>query len=219
MKKIYLLTLVLLFTIRLSAQGIDSPWWGVRAGINFSNLSSEYYSTDYLTGFSVGAAYHYPLSKSIPIYIESGLYLQQRGARDNGFLVESGSRSKLTTYEMEVPLLLGCRVVLPRGWAMYGAVGLYYSVAFDGSFEIGDVEFNPYSYEMLQTLRDSEPQSQQLLHRSDFGVRVDISATYREYLFGITFDGGLLNLYSPSLRDVGYVAFASCFTLQVGYNF
>ncbi len=201
------------------AQGIDKAWWGVRGGICFSNLSSQLYSTGYLTGYSVGGVYAHPISKSIPIYIEGGLYLQRCGARDNGFLTESGSDSRLITHQLEVPLLLGCQVALPREWAMQGAVGLYYSVAVDGKFIIDDESFDPYRSEMLQTLRDSEPKSQQLLHRSDFGVRVSVSATYCSYLFGFTFDGGLLNLYSPSLRDVGYEAFASCFTLQVGCNF
>ncbi|MFI3286731.1 MAG: porin family protein [Rikenellaceae bacterium] len=218
MKKIILLIL-LLSPLVLLAQGIDAPWWGVRGGVNFSKLSSEYYSTEYLTGFSIGGVYCYPISKSIPIYIESGIYFQQRGARDNGFLTESGETSRLLTHEIEVPLLLGCHVSLARPWAIQAAVGFYYSVALNGSFKIGNNKFDPYDKELLQTLRDAAPKEQQLLHRSDFGLRVGVSASYYRYLFGLTFDGGLLNLYAPDLRKVGYQALASCFTLQIGYNF
>ncbi|MFI3331770.1 MAG: outer membrane beta-barrel protein [Rikenellaceae bacterium] len=220
MKRVFIiLVTIATFVTTTSAQGISSPWWSLRGGVNFSRLSSEYYSTDLLTGFSVGATYSYPISKSIPIYIEGGLYLQRRGAQDNGFLSESVSESKLVTHEIELPLLLGCQVALSRGWAIQGAVGLYYSIAVDGEFIVGDESFDLYREEMLQTLRDSEPKSQQLLHRSDFGVRVGVTATYLRYLFGIAFDGGLLNLYAPSFREVGYQAISSCFTLQAGYTF
>ncbi len=68
MKKIYLLALSLLLSLPLArAQGLGDAWWGVRAGVNFSNLSSIDYSTDYLTGFSVGVSYNHPISQSIPI--------------------------------------------------------------------------------------------------------------------------------------------------------
>lgn len=220
MKKIYLSLLGLVLAVPLlSAQGLDESWWGVRGGINFSNLSSPYYSTEYLTGFSAGVIYAHPISKFIPIYIEAGLYFEKQGARDNGFLTESGEASKFTKYAFEVPLLLGCHLPLSSDWSVQSAVGLFYSVAVDGSFEMGGEEFDPYREQMLQTLRDTEPSMRQLLHRSDFGVRVGASVLYRDLLFGFTFDGGIVNPYSRSLRDEGYQALSGCFSLYVGCNF
>ncbi|MFR9523475.1 MAG: porin family protein [Rikenellaceae bacterium] len=220
MKKIYLLLFALVASVSMvSAQGLSAPWWGVRAGINFSNLTAPNYSTDYLTGFSVGVAYSHPISQVVPIYIESGLYFEKRGARDNGFLTESGEDSKLTKYEFEIPVLVGYSVALSGPWSIHPVVGLYYSVAVDGKFEMGGEEFDPYKDELLQTLRDVEPTEQQLLHRSDFGMRVGVSVLYDRFMFGFNYDAGFTNLYSSSLRDQGYQAQSGCFTLQLGYNF
>ncbi len=220
MKKIYLLSLALLTSLSVTcAQGLDKPWWGARAGINFSNLAAPDYSTRFLTGYSVGVTYSYPITQTIPIYIESGLYLQKRGARDNGFLTDGGDESKLVRQELEIPLLLGYALPLTGKWAVHPFVGFYYSLALSGKFTIGDVEFDPYKKEMLQTLRDVQPTEQQLLHRSDFGLRLGLSVLYGRYLLGFAYDGGLLNLYAPALREVGYQALSGCFTLQMGYNF
>lgn len=220
MKKIYLLLFALVaMTSLASAQGLDKGWWGIRGGVNFSNLSSADYSTDYYTGYTVGATYSLPISKSIPIYIESGLYFQHRGARDKGFLTDAGEDSTLKMYEFEVPLQLGFAAPISGKWSIHPFVGLYYSVAVNGKFEIGDDEFDPYKDELLQTLRDVEPVEQQLLHRSDFGLRMGVSVLYNRYLLGFAYDAGLTNLYSKDLRDQGYEAQAGSFTLQVGYNF
>ncbi len=222
MKKIYLLILALVGAVAmLPAQDLGKPWLGVRAGVNFSNLSSPDYSTGYLTGFGVGVTYRYPLSRAIPIpiYIGSGLYFQKAGAQDNGFLVENGGESRLTKYEVEVPLLFAYHIPLSSGWSLLPAAGLYYSVAVNGKFEIGGKEFNPYRPEPIQTLRDSVPIEQQLLHRSDFGIRVEVSALYENYLFGFSFDGGLVNNYTLSFREFGYHALSGCFTLFFGRSF
>ncbi len=118
-----------------------------------------------------------------------------------------------------MPLLLGVAVPMSRPWSIHAAVGLYYSVAVNGEFEINGSSFDPYKDAMLQTLRDSAATEQQLLHRSDLGVRVGVSLLYDRYLFGFTYDAGFTNLYSSKLRDEGYEANARCFTLQLGYNF
>lgn len=220
MKRLSLLLLSLVASAAISsAQGLSEPWWGVRAGVNFSNIFSPDYSTDYLTGYSVGLSYSYPLLPIIPIYIEGGLYLQKQGARDNGFLTDGGLRSKLTMQKLEVPLLLGFEATISPPWRIQSFVGLYYSVAMSGKFYLGEKEFNPFEKEPLQTLRDAEPAEQQLLHRSDVGIRVGVSLLYAKYLFGFAYDAGILNLYSPSLRDVGYKAQSGCFMLQIGRNF
>ncbi|MFR9503446.1 MAG: outer membrane beta-barrel protein [Rikenellaceae bacterium] len=219
MKKIYLLLLSLLFAVVGSAQGIAHSWWGVRGGVSFSNISSPDYSTRYLTGYGLGVSYSHPVSRFIPVYIESGLYFQQRGARDNGFLTENGGDSSLTKRELEVPLVLGYHLELTRDWSIQSFVGLYYAVAVDGVFRIGDGEFDPYRKEMLQTLRDSEPTEQQLLHRSDFGLRVGVSVLYHDFVLGFAFDGGVTNLYTAELRDEGFNAHAGSFMIQMGYNF
>lgn len=164
-------------------------------------------------------AYHHPISLTIPIFIESGLYFERRGAKDNGFLTDSSDRSTLVVGELEVPLLFGYHTSLQRGWAIESVVGLYYSVALNGSFKMDSGSFDPFKEVMLKTLRDARPSSIQLLNRSDFGLRVGVSVLYRRALFGFTFDGGVLNTYSGVMRKLGYRALTGCATLYLGYNF
>ncbi len=220
MKNIYLLAALLLVALTsASAQGIAAPWWGVHGGVSFSNLSSSEHSTDYLTGYSVGASYSHPLSRIVPIFLESGLYFQRSGARDHGFLTESGDDSSLVIHQLELPLLLGYHSALSSQWAIQSFVGLFYSFALRGRFRLGDDEFDPYDLEMLQTLRDGVSTDQQLLRRSNFGLRVGVSVLYNRWLLGFTYDGGLTNLYTSKLRDVGFEALSGSFTINAGFVF
>ncbi len=219
MKKIYTLTLLLLLsTVGVRAQ-IGDSWSGVRAGVNFSNIVARDYSSDLLTGFNVGGVYAVPASRYIPIYIEGGLYFQLTGARDNGFLTESSADSRLEIYSLKLPVVVGYSIALNRDWTLQPFGGLYYSLALSGDVEIGDVSLNPYKASSLQRLNDSSPQEMQLLHRSDLGMRFGLSALYREIVFGIAYDIGLLNIYSSEFRDSGFEAALASFSINIGYNF
>ncbi len=220
MRNIYLLFLALMLSVQAaSSQSYDKAWWGVRGGVNFSNLSSVDYSTGYLTGYSVGLAYCFPISLAIPIYIESGLHFQKRGARDEGLLVDEGETTKFTSEQLSVPVLLGYGVAIADGWDIRSTIGLYYSVAVGGELEFGGRKFDPYSDQMLRTLRNNEPRELKLFHRSDFGVRVGVAISHLKCLFGLFYDASMINLYTRQLRDEGYVAQSGCFTMQIGYNF
>ncbi len=219
MKKIYTLTLLLLLsTGGVRAQIVDS-WCGVRAGVNFSNIIARDYSSDCLTGFNVGGVYAIPASRYIPIYIEGGLYFQMTGARDNGFLTESNADSRLEIHSLVIPVVVGYTLTLNRDWNLRPFGGLYYSLALSGDVEIGDVSFEPFKASSLQRLNDSSPQDIQLLHRSDFGMRFGILTCYREMVFGLAYDIGLLNIYSPEFRDSGFEAALASFSINIGYNF
>ncbi len=220
MKKIFL---SLIFTIAslvaCYSQQSTKSWWSVSGGVNFSNLNSPNYSTDFLTGFTVGASYNRVVSQTIPIYIEAGLYFEKSGARDRGFLIYEGGDSKFSCYQFKVPLLFGYVAPISEQWVLYPFAGLFYSVAVNGKFEIGSEEFDPYRNEPLQTLRDVEPSEQQLLHRSDLGVRVGMRVAYNSYTFGFAYDAGFTNLYTRELREQGYQAQSGSFTMQIGYIF
>ncbi len=219
MKKYLLLSLLLITSLSPLKAQEPTSWWGVRSGVTFSNISNFNYSSRFLTGYSVGAIYARSISQTIPIYIEGGLYLQQKGARDNGFLLEIESESRLTKCEIEIPILLGYYIPLSDGWVIQSFVGLYYSVALDGELEVNGESFDPFQLEMLQRLDDRTAQELQLLHRSDFGVRGGLSVAYHRFLAGISYDAGFLNIYSHAFRDSGYDALAGCFSIFMGYNF
>ncbi len=220
MKKLYLLLLLLSFSAtNLAAQGLSRAWWGAHGGVNFSNLSSSSYSTDYLTGYNVGVSYSHPIAKFLPAFVQSGVYFSRQGARDHGFLAESGEDSSLVTHQLEIPLMLGYLAPINSRWSIESLVGFFYSVALGGEFKMGDEQFDPYRTELLQTLRDSAPTDQQLLHRSNFGVRVGVSALYRRWLLGFSYNSSLTNLYTADLRDAGYQAHSGVFSIRTGVIF
>ncbi len=219
MKKYYLLSLLLLLIFSSARAQSGDSWCGVRAGVNFSNLVSSDYNTQYLTGFNVGAVYAVPASKVIPIYIETGLSFQMKGARDRGFLTESLTDSRLEIYALELPVTILYNTPINREWSVQPFVGLYYSIAMAGSAEIGGEWFNPYEKYLLQRFRDNTPQQLQLLHRSDFGMRIGVSTTYRDIFFGVAYDAGFLNIYAPEYRGDGFEASSCSLSLNMGYNF
>ncbi len=209
---------MLLMTLSAHAQrGVST--FGVRGGVSFSNITARDYRTDFLTGYNVGVSYALMPSPAIPIYIEGAVEFQQKGSRDNGFLTESGSDTRLTIHAINIPVVVGCNVVADEHWTMQPFAGLYYSVALSGSVETDGGSFDPFALAMLTRLRDTEPQAVQLLHRSDVGVSVGMSALYERLLFGFSYSVSLLNIYTREFRDSGFNANLCTFSLNVGYNF
>ena len=82
MKKILLCLLAL--AAGLTAFGQNESSFGVRAGLNVTNLHLSEgglsASLDSRASYHVGFAYQQPLLRVLPLYFETGLYLSGRGA-------------------------------------------------------------------------------------------------------------------------------------------
>ena len=84
MKKL-LLTLVVAAVAAGSAmaQNYDKNIFGVRAGLNVSNVSMDYIAPKSKVGFQVAGVYQRLLTESLPLYLETGLQITQKGCKFN----------------------------------------------------------------------------------------------------------------------------------------
>ena len=94
MKKLFVAAVCAVFALTASAQRASSTSssffstekadegvrFGVRAGLNFANLSGDHLDLDSRTSFHVGVIADIPLMQSL--YIQTGLYFQSKGAKN-----------------------------------------------------------------------------------------------------------------------------------------
>lgn len=191
-------------------------FFSARVGVNFGDLVNDLYTTDSQVGFNAAALYNIALVPNVPIYLQSGLALEMKGAKNSRML--EGVNSDLKSYAIEIPVVVTFDIILAKEMAIVPELGLFYSFAFCGSLSGGDTFLRPYKKQDLYT-NIGEYGDVRLLHRSDFGIRAGISFRYMRNLIGIAYDAGLVNIYSKDFRDMGANGSSGCWSLSIARRF
>lgn len=214
----------LLFTFALivtaSAQQSSNRYdnfCSVRAGVNFASLISDDYSTDSQAGFNAALLYNIALTQSAPVYLQSGLALEMKGARNSG-LISTSETTHFKSYGFEIPLVVTFDIVINKAMAIVPEFGLYYSFAFAGSMEGGGEFYRPFKDLDIVTPA-GEIIGEPLFHRSDFGLRAGLSFRYMRCLIGFAYDAGLINYFTKELRDAGFQSTTGAWSINLGYRF
>lgn len=194
MKKIILALLAVAMTTGVMAQqNFYKQSIGVRAGLNVSKLKTDGLTYDAVAGFHVGGVYQRLLTKEAPIYLETGLYVTQKGFKYDG-------ANKCNAYYFEVPLLVNYKFAAGREFTLYPSAGFYYGLGFAGKMKVAGVKHDTFG-------------DKGYLERSDFGVRASFTGEWRQFVASAGFD--------YSLFDAGKEGKSKhrTFFLSVGYNF
>ncbi len=216
MRHFYLFCITLISTI-FTAHATEAPkLWSIKAGVNFANFTNLDYSSNFQTGFNIGIRRAFAISTQLPIYVESGVSLEMKGARITGGLSE---KSKLKSYALEIPITIGYHVSITKSSAIYPFVGLYYSVALGGKLEANGESINPYKSEGILVEAAGEILYTRMLTRSDIGIRIGADYKYLNYSIGLAYDAGLNNVYAQELRNRNYKATTGCVSITLGYYF
>lgn len=221
MKRIFT-TLIMTVALALSAIAQQSStsydnFLSVRAGVNFASLISDDYSTDSQSGFNVAMLYNISLMESVPLYLQSGVGIEMKGARNSG-LISTVETTHFKSYAIEIPAVVTFDVAINKNMAIIPEFGVFYSFAFTGSLE-GDGQFyRPYKKLDIVT-PSGEIEDTRLFHRSDFGLRAGVSLRYMRCLFGFSYDAGLVNYFTKDLRDAGFKSSTGSWSINVGYRF
>ena len=191
-KVIFALLALMLATGAMAQQKFYEQSIGVRAGLNISKMKTDGVTYDANGGFHVGGVYQRLLTKKAPIYLETGLYLSQKGYKVDG-------ANKCNAYYLEVPLLVNYKFVAGKEFTLYPSAGFYYGLGVGGKVKTMG--------EKIDTFSDNG------LERSDFGVRASFTGEWRQFLLSAGYD--------YSLFDAGKVGKMKhrTFFLSVGYNF
>lgn len=213
MKK-FIISLAALFlaaTATLNAQTYEKNIFGVRAGLNISNMSMKMggikLSPDAKAGLNVGGSYQRLLTESLPLYLETGLYVSQYGCS-----FESMSDARYSAWTLQVPLSVNYKFYI-SDFTLYPSAGLYYSFGLGG--KVSSTYDDPFTGE-TQTVSSDLYAKENGFSRSDFGLRFAANAEYKRIYLGLAYNLGLLNL---NTAGDGLKATWGCFSISVGYNF
>ena len=191
MKKCFMLAAMLLSGITAtSAQtfgdmfGSDQKGkitYGVRAGLNISNIGGEYgpdsgdeLDLDSRAGFHIGGIVDIPITNGF--YVQPGLLFTTRGAKDSFSYSETGYSEEATTkYKpmyLEIPVLASFRADVSRSVNVQVNVGPHFAFGLGGKckYEYSDSDGNSESNKAPFFGESSESEEHYGMKRFDFGL-------------------------------------------------
>lgn len=221
MKKLLLaLAGVAMFAGNAMAQDYEKNIYGVRAGLNVANISADGYSFNSKAGFHVSGVYQRLLTPSMPLYLETGLSISQKGCGG------SMSEVKLNAMYLQVPILVNYKFYLGEKFVLYPSAGFYYALGLGGkcktNFYAAD---DAYSFKSFG--------NSGILKRSDFGMRFSATAEWKKFSLSLGYEFGFMNVGKELKLDTGDFndedmdynslsipkAKTGNFFISVGYNF
>lgn len=217
MKKLVLCAILLAATA-VTAVAQEKATFGVRAGMNISNLSvkldGESVTSDSRIGYNLGFSYQLPVVSKL--FLETGLNLSTRGAKVNGgFTGETeDSDLKINMLYVQLPVAISWHFDLNKV-SLQPFVGVYYGLGVSGKMKAGDQKMD--LFKEIKIEEDVEPQ---MLKRSDFGVRFGVGAAFcQKYYVSVGYDLGMSNLLKDKeLASEAKFKNGNLF-ISVGYNF
>lgn len=210
-----LLLLVLTTTAAKAQYFFDSAdnYWGVRLGINASNLKMKGVSAskDGLAGMNLGVVYGILLTDEAPIYLEPGVMISNKGVKFNASKMSEKIRTRLTYLEVPVVFKYKIEEVAPD-LSIEPFLGGFVSLGLGGKTKYYD------SRKKHSSFRSNAYRS------FDGGLRMGCGLGYQNLYVEMAYDLGLANVASDHFLDFGYDSFddairTRCVTLNIGLNF
>lgn len=217
MKKILIFVLYAATVLPAAAQKYKANIFGIRGGLNASmlttNLGNGLYSYRRAKlGWIAGVSDQILLSRRTPFYLETGLYLSNKGG---GYRYIDAATSRTVNI-------------------MYGATYLQVPLKINYHFWTGDITLEPYfgfhyshglwgrvvqkttggNIDMKKETTDLY--SNRIFRRPDVGIMLGLGGTWNDLYFGLGWEAGFLNL---SLAEGGRAFNSSVFQVIAGYNF
>lgn len=198
MKKMLLSLAVLFVAGSAFAQEYPKNIFGVRAGLNVGTLTLKVdnlrESTVSRASFHAGISDQIRLVPNLPLYLETGLYVTQKGGK-----VEGGTANPLY---LQIPLLVNYHIYVSNRLSIQPFTGIYYAVGVAGKLKYMGEEADYFGVRGLAK-------------RSDLGIRLGAGVSYGHGYLALGYDFGLLNTCRSSICKLR----TGCFTLTLGYNF
>lgn len=195
---------------------------GVRAGLNVTSIDlsagSNSFSFDSRASYNVGFAYQQPLLRTLPLYLETGLYLTGRGGSVNasnfdlGFDEELSGKVKFNMLYLQVPVVVSWHFNV-RSVSIQPLAGVFYGFGIHGKAKFKGEKADLFKSTDLGDGAEEEA----MFKRSDLGLRFGANVTFKKhYNVSLGYDLGLLNI----LKDADEVkAKNGSFFVSLGYNF
>ena len=208
MKKILLSLFTVLFAAPSFAQyssggfslSESSVYYGLRLGVNFAGISGDYVDLDTKTGMNLAGVVGLRLSDTTPVFLESGLYYTERGAKKD--------KAKIGLTYFEVPLLIKYGIQASDDIAVLPYIGPYFSYGIAGKYKIpadlnGGEAYNRSSYKRFS--------------HWDMGFKIGCGAEYNKLYLEAGYQFGVANIAKENEHDLD--AHGHALYLNLGVNF
>lgn len=198
MIKTCFIAVAILLGVNANAQ--DKPLeFGVKAGVNLSNMTGDINNTDAKVGFNVGVTMDYALSPDV--YLLTGLELTTKGFKYTSSL----GKVTLNPMYLQLPVHVGYKLAVAEGTKVVFHAGPYVAYGIAGKAtvknDLGKEKENVFSTGGLKEF--------------DFGLGIGAGLEFGKIGVGLGWDFGLVNVWDADNVKVknmnGY--------LSLGYKF
>ena len=154
----------------------DNLYYGVRLGATIANLSGDGVDTDSKVGMTLAGVIGLRVSDSTPLFLESGLYYTERGAKDIGYT------------NLEIPVLIKYGVKATDEIALLPFVGPYFARAGWGKTKIQDTDG---TFKKVGTFDEKKWMG---LNRLNMGFKIGCGAEYNKLYLELGYQFGVTNI-------------------------
>lgn len=190
--------------------------YGVRAGLNISNIGGEYGSgldldLNSRVGFQFGGVVDIPITNGF--YVQPGLLFTTRGAKEE----IGGYKDKYRPMYLQIPVLGSFRADVSQSVNVQVNVGPHFAFGLGGK-EVYDDGETTEKIPFFGKSTDNEDHFG--AKRFDFGLTFGAGVTIKEhYYVGIAYDLGLVNMAIEDEWGKDAKFHNRNFSIQIGYNF
>ncbi|MEK6494630.1 outer membrane beta-barrel protein [Myroides odoratimimus] len=181
MKKIMqLITCALMFVgVTSFAQGISPIHVGIKAGANFTNISTDLkdYSSKTATGYGLGAMARFDIKKT---YIQTELFFSEKNSKFEG---DHGSFD-VKAKQIEIPVVIGHKFINLPLVSVRGFAGGVYTNTFDDKFSGSKIN---------ETVKFDN------FDKNNIGYRLGVGVDVFKFTLDVSYDGS----FSKTNKEIG----------------
>lgn len=168
----------------------------VKAGLGVSKTLSRGLSTSSVVGYHVGVSDQINVSKSMPLYVETGLFANMKGYKILGY-----DESETKMHYLQLPALVNYHIGKQGGFEVIPSAGVYLGLGLAGKLK--------YNID-LDTYKEIDVFKDKTIKRFDFGTQMGVDVVFRKVQVGFAYDLGLIEIdkkdaiYGDSEEKLGY---------------
>lgn len=230
MRKMLIKTHIIAFVILLSGltYAQESPIkFGVKAGMNLSNLSGDTENPQSKIGYQIGITLDYKLTDNF--FLHSGVDYTNKGYKEKAETITeveegmeitvSNARLTIDANYLQLPIHIGYVAYRSNSTNIYFTTGPYIAFGVGGKTKITGLASIP-EYDLRNEFFSTKVNTfrKGMLKDLDLGFGAGIGVEYNKLDFKIGYDFGLINIYSPLENEDQSLKNGNAY-LTIGYKF
>ena len=181
----------------------ESLYWGIRIGLTSATVSGDegYGNLGAKAGMTLGGVVGIRVAESTPLFIESGLYYTERGAKKD--------KQKVGINYLEVPILIKYGFKATDDIAILPFVGPYFSYGVSGKVK------NAVFVQGAEAVAERSSFNNVGFKHMDMGFKLGVGAEYNRLYLELGYQFGVKNI----AKAEGFTAHGNAFVANFGVNF